>query len=221
MGSQTAVLSLQNGVKSEDLLCDILGTDHVMAGVAEISSLIVAPGHLRKVSSFQRIRYGELDNRQSTRASVLGRALQKAGVEIDHAADIAAAKWNKFILFTGLSAMTALTRMTVGAVRNDPDTRELLQEVMLEAFRVARAQGVRLDDDTVARRMAFVDTIDPDVRASMALDLERGRRLELPWLSGAVVRFGAETGVPTPVKQFVNAALKMHQNGNRGVPAGP
>lgn len=220
VGSKTAVVSLQNGVEAEEILSEFLGFRQVMAGVAEISSLIVAPGHLRKVSSIQMIRFGELDNQRSTRASALGRALHEAGVEVDHATDIWAAKWDKFIFLTGLSAMTALTRLPIGAARDDPDTRELLREVMLEVFRVARAKGVRLDEHTVANRMDFIDKINSDIRASMALDLESGRRLELPWLSGAVVRFGAETGVPTPVNNFVNAALKLHKNGSRAVPDG-
>ncbi len=61
--------------------------------------------------------------------------------------------------------------------------------------------------------MTLVDATPPPGRASMAVDLELGNRLELPWLSGAVVRMGREVGVPTPVNSFINAALKFRQDG--------
>ena len=50
----------------------------------------------------------------------------------------------------------------------------------------------------------------------MLEDLERGRRLELPWLSGAVVRIGREAGVETPTHRFISAILKPHVNGSLG-----
>ena len=50
-------------------------------------------------------------------------------------------------------------------------------------------------------------------KSSMLEDLERGRRLELPWLSGAVVRIGREVGVPTPIHQFITTVLTPFVNG--------
>jgi 2-dehydropantoate 2-reductase len=84
---------------------------------------------------------------------------------------------------------------------------------MKEAFDVARAKGVDLPDDLIADRMAFVAQWPYEIRASMALDLERGNPLELPWLSGAVARLGRELGVETPANSFVYTALKLHVDG--------
>jgi 2-dehydropantoate 2-reductase len=47
----------------------------------------------------------------------------------------------------------------------------------------------------------------------MLEDLERGRRIELPWLSGAVVRLGREAGVATPIHGFISTVLKPYVNG--------
>jgi 2-dehydropantoate 2-reductase len=54
------------------------------------------------------------------------------------------------------------------------------------------------------------------MKSSMLEDLERGKRLELPWLSGAVVRIGRQVGVPTPIHQFIATVLKPHVNGSLG-----
>jgi len=209
MGPETAVVSLLNGVDSEETLASILGRGHVMGGVAEISATIAAPGFIKKTSPFSRIRFGELDRRRSVRAQRFASALSDAGIDADLSDDINLAIWNKFVFLTGLSAITALTRHPIGKVRADPDTRDLLAQIMTETLRVGQAAGVPIDDAVVAERLQYIDTLVGEIRASMAVDLIAGRRLELPWLSGAVVRKGIELGIPTPANAFVCQALKL------------
>src|SRR5690606_39026018 len=166
-----------------------------------------------KFSPFHLARFGEMSGERSARAARLEQCLAAAGIDADLSDDIEAAIWKKFIMLVGMSAMTALTRMPIGAVREDRDTRAMLQEIMSEAMAVARARGISLADDLVADRLRFIDGVPYEVRASMAMDLANGRRLELPWLSGAVVRLGNEPGVATPANRVVTTALKLHING--------
>ena len=78
---------------------------------------------------------------------------------------------------------------------------------------VAAAKGVALKDGFAEDRLAFVDTIAPGMRASMSVDLERGNRLELDWLTGKVVALGRELGVPVPMNETVYALLKPYRTG--------
>jgi 2-dehydropantoate 2-reductase len=215
IGQGTAVVPLQNGVDSVETLASILGRSHVMGGVAEISATIAAPAHIRKISPLSLIRCGELDGNRSNRSEKLGSALSEAGIDVDLSDDINIAIWNKFVFLTGLSAITALTRHPIGKIRADPDTRALMEQIMTEALHVAQAVGVAVDDSVLAERLQFVDRLPGEVRASMAVDLISGRRLELPWLSGAVVRKGAELGIPTPANAFVCKALKLDIMGSQ------
>ncbi|MFL5308998.1 MAG: ketopantoate reductase family protein, partial [Myxococcales bacterium] len=89
-------------------------------------------------------------------------------------------------------------------------TRAMLLEVMREAAAVGRAKGVALDADFAEKRLAFVDTLPDQMTSSMHNDLERANRLEVGWLSGAVVRLGRESGVATPANRAVYAAVKLH-----------
>ena len=82
-----------------------------------------------------------------------------------------------------------------------------------EAVAVGRAMGVALADDFAEQRMAFIETLPPQMTASMQGDLARGNRLELPWLSGAVVELGRQVGVPTPLNRAVSAVLALYANG--------
>lgn len=209
IGPNTAAVSLLNGIDSEDALAAILGRDHVMGGVAGVSATIAAPGFIKKFGPFGVIRFGELDRRRSLRAQKFGDALTEAGIGAEHSDDIDVAIWHKFVLLTGLSAMTSLTRYSIGRIRSDPDTRDLLIQIMTETLQVGKAAGVSLPDSLVDERLRFMDTMPPEIRASMSVDLLAGRRLELPWLSGAVVRKGGELGVPTPASAFICKALKL------------
>jgi 2-dehydropantoate 2-reductase len=81
---------------------------------------------------------------------------------------------------------------------------------------VAHATGVAVPDAVLDDVDRAYKTLPPQMKSSMLEDLERGRRLELPWLSGAVARIGREVGVPTPIHQFITTVLKPHVNGSLG-----
>ena len=213
MGQHCSVLSLQNGVDSESTLPALLGPGRVLGGVAEISATIAKPGLITRLSPFARVRLGELEQRSSPRSAQLATALSEAGIEVDHSDDIVAAIWNKFMFLVGLSAMTALTQQPIGNLRKDPDTRAMFEQIMREVLALARSKGIGLAQDVIVNRMRLVDELPAEIMASMAHDLQRGHRLELDWLSGAVARMGRELGVPTPANSFVYTALKLIKDG--------
>jgi 2-dehydropantoate 2-reductase len=107
--------------------------------------------------------------------------------------------------------------MPIGVLRQVPATRGLLLAGMSEIAALARARGVRLPDDIVARTMAFADTLPAEGTASLQRDIAEGRRSELDWWSGAVVRLGRAAGIPTPVHAFIYGSLLPSELRARGV----
>jgi 2-dehydropantoate 2-reductase len=215
VGPNTAVVSFQNGVDAVDIFTQRLGRERVMGGIAQIAAVIERPGVIRHNGTMQKLTFGELDGSMSARTQALFAACQKAGIDTVLSDSIQRVIWEKFVFIVGLSAMTTLTRLPIGAVREDPTTRALLLDVMREAAAVGRAKGMDLPADAAENQLKFMDGLPHDMIASMLGDLNRGRRLELPWLSGAVVRFGEQLGVATPANRFVYAALKLHADGRR------
>ncbi len=213
LGADTAVLSLQNGIDARPVLARVLGEAHALAGVAEVSAVIAGPGLIRQTGTFTRIRAGEEDGRESDRLSAFGSACAEAEIEFLHSQDIVADRWRKFALIVAGSGLTAVTRQTVGVVRGDPHMRAVFAACLEETIAVGRAEGVDLEPDLAATLMGFVENLPTDMKASMAADLESGRRLELPWLSGRVSALGRELGVPTPVNDTLYAALKPYEMG--------
>jgi 2-dehydropantoate 2-reductase len=212
MGRETAVLSLQNGVESSDVLTRFVGREHVMGAVCYISAVLDRPAFVQHAGQMARVVFGELGGRKSARAEAFLAACARArsGFDAELSADVERAIWEKFVFIVGLSGLTALTRRSIGPVRSDPDTRALLLDVMRETVAVGRAKDVKLDADFAEKRLAFIDTLPPDMTSSMLRDLERGNRLEVKWLSGAVARLGRDLGIDTPANHAVYAALKLH-----------
>jgi 2-dehydropantoate 2-reductase len=213
VGPGTGIVPFQNGVEAVDILIRHYGREHVLGGVAHIAALIEAPGAIRHNGTMAKLTFGELDGKPTPRAEALLRACRQAGIDAALSDDILRAVWMKFVFLVGLSGMTSLTRMPIGAVREDPDTRAMLVRVMKEAADLGRARGVPLPDDAAGQQLAFADGLPHEMISSMLGDLRRGNRLELPWLSGAVARLGKESGVPTPANEFIVAALKLHAEG--------
>jgi 2-dehydropantoate 2-reductase len=213
IGPNTAVIPLQNGIDAAERLTPIVGRDAVMGGVAQISATIDQPGVIRQTGTFMKIVFGELDGRTSERAEAFRSMCQKAGFDVAITDAIQTALWEKFVLLSVNSSVVALIRLPFGKLRDDPDVMALFSEGFAEVIAVGRALGVKLHPDMQARMEKVVQNFPPAMKPSMAVDLERGNRLELPWLAGKVVALGKEVGVPTPTFSVMYAALKPYANG--------
>jgi 2-dehydropantoate 2-reductase len=213
IGPTTAVIPLQNGIDSAERLIPILGARAVMGGVAQISATIAEPGVVRQVGTFMRLVFGELEGGKSARGEAFLALCQKAGFDATHSSQILTDLWMKFILLASNAALTAATRTPIGILRDDPDTNALFARTYAEVAAVGRAKGIAIPDDAVEKTLGFNKAAPPTMMASMAHDLIRGNRIELPWLSGKVVSLGKELGVPTPVHEILYALLKPFVNG--------
>ena len=213
IGANTVAVSFQNGVVAVDTLLPILGKEHVMGGVANIAALIEEPGVIRHNGNMANLFFGELDGNPSPRSQALQVACKIADIQSEVVTDINKTIWEKFVRLVTLSALTSLTRMPIGSIRADADTRALMLQVMEEVVTIGKAKGVKFDEGLLTDQMSKVDTYPANMIASMCGDLRRSIRLELPWLSGMVAKFGRELGIATPANQFVYAALKLYANG--------
>jgi 2-dehydropantoate 2-reductase len=215
VGPNTGVLSLQNGVTKDDILRREFGEAAVMGGVCYVATRVSQPGVIHQTGSMQRAILGEYDGRKSERTAFLHEALVHSGVKAELATDVHKAIWEKYVFLVGLSATTTAMRSTIGPIRENPQTRAFLLDIMREAVAVGRAHGVALPEDYAQSRLAYADGLPADMTSSMHHDLERGNRLEVEWLSGGVVQLGQAAGVPTPANRAVCDILALHAPGRK------
>ena len=209
------MITLQNGVDSVEHIALILGVEQTIGGVANISTTVAAPGVIKHLSQIAKIHFGRSDQHPDRVLDAFADAGKAANLDIWLSSDIKRELWEKFIFLTALAGAIAALRSPIGPILADPELRDFFRALMQEAFAVGKAIGVALDSGFVDERMNFVaNNVEPSRKASMAYDLEHGRRLELDWLTGKVRALGRALAIPTPATDAVYAVLKVHRLGN-------
>ena len=213
VGPDTAIIPFQNGVEARAMLSNVLGARHVLGGVAFIPASIQEPGVIKHNAELAKLVFGEFDKQITPRALSFLDALEKAGVTGEIPADISMVLWSKLMFLTSMSAINCITRQPVGLVQSDGETIALYMDALREVAAVAAAHGVSLGEEAIANNMALAKSFPPNNKTSMFQDLEAGRRLEIDYLSGAVVRLGREKGIETPIHRTAWVAIKPWING--------
>jgi 2-dehydropantoate 2-reductase len=208
IGRDTAVISLQNGVDGAERIAPVVGIEHLVGGATWLSAAIEEPGVIGQYSQFRRIAVGEFDGRVTQRAQDIVEVLKSTGATVELVDNITQILWTKFVFISAISALGALTRVTLGEYRAVQEARMVLTSAINEVVAVAQAKGVTLEPDVVDKTLKFIDETAPIVKPSMQRDIEAGRMSELESMIGIVVRFGTELSVPTPVMHMAYAVLK-------------
>ncbi len=214
VGPKTTVVTFQNGVESYEQLGAILGREHVLFAPTQIVTFIAAPGQIQQASQFRVITLGEMSGTVSQRVEQLASLFRPHGVEVIVTQDLPRAVWSKFLRLASLGLCT-LARTAPYDLFQSEEARQVLQGAMREILAVGRAEGVDVGDDEVKRAVDWVLALKPGQKPSMLTDLERGNRLEIDALSGAVVRLGKKHGISTPIHQTIYVALKPVDERNR------
>jgi 2-dehydropantoate 2-reductase len=212
----TVVLPLQNGVEAAAMLSQTLGAEHVVGGVCEVLAWIESPGRIKHVGFRPKITAGDLDGGAGEKLEPLAEALRAAGLEVAITRDIGVAIWEKLLLIEPFGAVGAATRAAAGMIYSVPETRALLRAALTEVAALSAARGSPVREGSVERVLLRLKTMAPDTTFSMQRDIVAGRPSELFDQTGAVVRLGKESNVPTPVHDILFAALLPQEQVARG-----
>jgi 2-dehydropantoate 2-reductase len=213
IGPGTLVIPFQNGVESVETLSRAVGRSHVAGGTAYVAAVVSEPGVVRH-SAMGSVIFGALDGGRPALLEQLLHSCKKAGFEASLSERIAVEIWAKFARLTVFSGITAVTRCAIGVVRADSDLVGLMQAALHESISVARGKQIPLPETLYDATLSSMAALPANAKSSMLEDLERGRPLELPWLSGAIVRIGNDVGVPTPIHRLFVTLLKPHVRGS-------
>ena len=219
MGVATRVLTLQNGIDSKAILERHLGPGHVAAAIIYVSARIAKPGVIAHPGGPNLIMADALDG-DPVMAELFALNDGLNGLDVQPHAAPDAMVWGKFVDLAAFSGVTCLARSPIGRVRAHPPTLDFLLALLRENAAVARAEGFGLPDDHAEQRLAFICGVPEAMKSSMLVDLEAGKPLELPWLSGRVCELGARHGIDTPANQPTISDRPCHKRPTQ-IPVGP
>lgn len=209
VGPHTAVLSLQNGLGHEDVLAQIVGRGHVLAGKTYVGGVMLAPGRTISGTAGKETLIGELDGTVSDRAQRIAATFNAAGLTTTVSDNIVGTMWDKLLINVSTGAVSGITRLPYGPLYEIPEIEATAVAAVQEAMDVAAASGVRLGftDPREAWNKASAG-LPADFKTSMLQSLEKGSVTEIDFINGAVVRWGQRCGVPTPVNATLVACIK-------------
>lgn len=215
ISGHTIGLSLQNGIDAAEQAAPFFGKGNVLAGATYIFATIGEPGEIVMRAPLTRIQFGEPVGKSTPRAREILTALSVPGIEAKLEEDMPTELWRKFCFVTPHAGAASYHRASVGEIRANPDARKLFEDLVAETVAVGRSQGAKLEPEAEASMSGLLDSVPPEGRASMLMDLLRAKPLELEYLTGAVVRIGRTAGVPTPASARVYEKLLPFARGAR------
>lgn len=208
-------VSAQNGIDTEQLLASVFGADRTLRMVVNYAGNLIGPNRLR-VNFNQPPNYlGSLDDSQGRRAEELAALLTAAGLEtraVDSFA-LLGRVWEKTILNSSLSALCGVGRLTMAEAMNDPDSRELIEQIINEAVAVAEHEKIRFPDDFLRRCMNYLRR-GGDHFPSLAVDLINERPTEIDFFNGKIVEYGRKHYVRTSLNLTFTNMVKAMTNKN-------
>jgi 2-dehydropantoate 2-reductase len=208
VGRSSVVVPLQNGMGAPAELAAVLGAGRVAGGLCRIVAEAIGPGEIDHYWAEPSIAFGELSPlANGERLEALRDAFTSADVRCAIPSDIAAAMWEKFLFITPWGSLGAVTGLPIGALRSDPESRARLVAALNEVTEIAHAEGKPFREGAVAKILSILDGLPAETTSSMQRDIMAGRPSELEAQTGAVVRFGQETGVPTPIHDAIYREL--------------
>ena len=207
IGSETVVLTLQNGIDNGDILAEAVGEANVMFGSAYMEGRVSEPGVITQAGP-GIAAFGEMKVGITRRGENLLQRFQEAGWRVNLHENMPGMLWKKFAYIAGSAAVCAAANCVYEEMRTKPETRALIRSAIEETLAVGRARGAPIMSDSLAWAMDSLDRFPGQGRASMAKDFTEQRPVELEGLTGTVVRMARELDLPTPTNDFLYAILK-------------
>ncbi len=213
INESTAVLTLQNGLGNADILGEVAGPDHVIAGVTSFGSTLLGPGKVRHAGSGDTY-IGALAGLPNEKVEEVAAVLTKSGIKTFNSKDVMSLVWGKLIVNVGINALTALTGLLNGELLEHEETEELLELAVEEAIEVAKVKGIKFIDEDPVAHVKEVARLTGTNKSSMLQDMLNKKKSEVDFISGAVVREGKKTGVETPVNITLTNLVRLKEKMN-------
>lgn len=208
VGPGTWALTLQNGLGTGERIAAALPGVPVAIGMTDVPADLKGPGHVGSHGK-GHVRLWSQSGAADPALDRIAVALGEAGIEAHADPEVATAIWEKVIFNTVMNPVAALTRQTVGGMAGHPDGRPLAEAILGEAFAVAAACGVAVDQ---ARVRAIIDHAWREHgphQPSMLQDVLAGRATEIDSIAGQLAERGAAHGVPVPVLDTLTRLVRM------------
>jgi 2-dehydropantoate 2-reductase len=207
IGEESIFLCLQNGLDVEKEAAQEISSERIARGITNNGSQLIKPGYIRHTGSGDTI-IGYPSERWHPRIRKLAEAMSRAGLPAKATNKIDQFVLSKVLTNVGINALGAITHLKNGDIVRNSILKDLMRSAIEEALRVAVKLGTPIIDEDIVEKTFEVAEATAENKNSMLQDVENGRKTEIDFINGAIVRIGEEMGVPTPINSTLTALVK-------------
>jgi len=201
------VVSWQNGIDTELEIAKTLGKKPVMRAVVNYGCGLKGPAHV--IMPFHHTPHfiQELDPEAKEAAVIIAECLSKCGLATDHTNQIISMVWRKSVMNACMNPVCAVTGLTMAQAMSDPIVFQIIDSLVKECVKVARANEIDLGWDYYPHAIEYMRSAG-NHKPSMLMDIENNRRTEIDFMNGKFVEYGIRAGVETPYNMTLKALVK-------------
>lgn len=198
IGPDTVILSVLNGIRSEEDLAARFGADKIVYCIARKMDA-GKEGNRAVCKNHGELALGVRDGGTEDNLRAVVALFERIGFPYALSEDIRRDMWSKLLCNVGVNQTCSLLEGGYGLVHQPGPARDMMQAAMREVVAVANAEGIGLTEQDVSDWTATIDGLNPDGEPSMRQDSKAGRPTEVQLFAGTVCALGRKHGIPTPI----------------------
>jgi 2-dehydropantoate 2-reductase len=208
VGAETAIISVMNGIESEERIGAVYGMEKVLYAVSVGIDALREGNHVN-YSNQGKIFFGEARNAFLTdRVKHIQALFDRAGINYETPPDMIRILWWKFMINVGINQASAVLRAPFLVFQTSEEARNMMESAMREVIRLSKKAQVNLTEEDIKRFNEILLDLNPHGKTSMLQDVEADRKTEVEMLAGKVITLGRQYNVPTPVNQRLFDLIK-------------
>lgn len=209
VAEDTIIISLLNGISSEEILTEFFGEEHLVYTVAQGMDATKI-GNKLQYSNMGELRIGVPPGNPRLLEN-LDRVMEffdRTGLPYTKEEEIKRRMWSKWMLNVGCNQVIMVNEGNYGIIQEGGCAREMAKAAMREVIAIACAEGVNLAEEDLEDYIALTDTLDPEGMPSMRQDGLARRYSEVDMFSGTVIEKAEKYGIAVPVNRELNRKIK-------------
>ena len=208
VGPETVIISVMNGIDSEEQVGAVYGRDKVLYCVS-LGVDALREGNRVIYTAQGTLFFGEAVNPAPTaRVKLLQELFARASIAYETPPDMKRVLWKKFMINAGINQASAVLGVTYGIFQTSEEARNLMESAMREVMGLAQKAGVHLTEDDIRGFDPILARLNPQGKTSMLQDVEAGRKTEVEMFAGRVIALGKLYNIPVPVNQMLFDRIK-------------
>lgn len=207
VGPDTIILSLLNGVESEQRIGEVYGFQNMLYSIIRIPAMNCG-GTISYPKGVGQIDFGEKDGTVSEKTTAVKALFDRAGIRSKVNKDMMHMMWYKFMANVGENQTAAVLGVPYRGFQVNAHVNAIRKMAAREVMSIANAEGIRLTEEDLKRQDAYMSNIIPTGRPSTLQDIEAGRKTEVDSFAGTVIRLGKKHNIPTPCNEMLFHMIK-------------